>query len=183
MTFHLVLIAFGLAMDAFAVSVSSGFCIKRLRVRHALKISLSFGMFQALMPLLGWLAGFELKQVIGGVDHWIAFVLLFLIGCKMIWESRSLEPDEKKCEIMGNSRLLFLSVATSIDALTVGVTLPFLNVSLITAPLIIGIVTFILSYAGVYLGNRFGHLLESRMEMVGGIILILIGFKILLEGV
>lgn len=169
-------------MDAFAVSVSCGFCMKQLHTRHALRISLSFGLFQAVMPVFGWLAGSGMKQLIQGVDHWIAFIILSIIGCKMIWESRSLNPDSEKCRVIGNYRLLVLSVATSIDALAVGVTLPFLQVSIVTAPLIIGLVTFLLCYIGIYLGNRFGHLFESKMEVIGGIVLILIGLKILLQG-
>jgi putative Mn2+ efflux pump MntP len=181
-TLSIIMIAFALAMDAFAVSVSSGFCIKKLHIKHALKISLSFGLFQAIMPVIGWFAGFKLKEFIQGVDHWIAFILLFIIGCKMIWESRGFPGDEKDCEEIGNSQLFILSIATSLDALAVGITLPFLNISIITAPLIIGMITFILCFVGIYLGNRFGHLFEKKMEVAGGIVLILIGLKILLQG-
>ena len=183
MTLSIVVIAFALAMDAFAVSVSSGFCIKKLHLRHALRIALSFGIFQAVMPLIGWFLGHNLKRYIEGVDHWIAFVLLFFIGAKMSWESRKLPSEKEECKILGNTQLLVLSVATSMDALAVGITLPFLNVSLITAPIIIGLITFSLSFAGTYMGNRFGHIFESKMEVIGGLILIAIGIKILLEGV
>lgn len=183
MTLSIIMIAFALSMDAFAVSVSRGFCIKQLHIKHALKISLSFGLFQAIMPIIGWLAGFSLKDLIHGVDHWIAFFLLFIIGCKMIWESRSLPEDEENCKEIRNFQLFILSIATSLDALAVGITLPFLNISIITAPLIIGMITFVLCFAGIYLGNRFGHLFEKKMEVVGGVVLILIGIKILLEGI
>ena len=182
MTLSIIVIAFALSLDAFAVSVSSGFCIKQLHIRHALKISLSFGLFQAIMPIIGWLAGFRLKQFIEGVDHWIAFSLLFIIGCKMIWESRRFPENEEKCKDIGNSQLFILSIATSLDALAVGITLPFLNISIVTAPLIIGMITFVLCFVGIYLGNRFGHLFEKKIEAAGGIVLILIGVKILLEG-
>ncbi|MBN1901893.1 manganese efflux pump [Candidatus Sumerlaeota bacterium] len=182
MTLRIFIIAFALALDAFAVSVSCGFCMKQLHVRHALRISLSFGFFQALMPVIGWLAGFGMKQFIQGVDHWIAFILLAIIGGKMIWESKSLNPHKNKREVIGNSRLFMLSIATSLDALAVGIILPFLQVSIIAAPVIIGIVTFSLCYSGIYLGNRFGHLFENKMEIIGGIVLILIGVEILIKG-
>ncbi|HOE63371.1 MAG TPA: manganese efflux pump MntP family protein [Candidatus Sumerlaeota bacterium] len=183
MTLSIVIIAFALSLDAFAVSVTNGICIKRLHIRHALRVALSFGIFQAVMPMVGWLAGFGVKSFMDGVDHWIAFGLLTAIGIKMIWESRRLDT-EKVCPPdpeLGNMQLFMLSIATSIDALAVGLTLPLLSVSIFMPALIIGGITFAVCLFGVYAGNRLGHILESKIEIVGGLILIGIGLKILLE--
>ncbi len=176
-------ISIGLAMDAFAVSVANGFTIKKLHLKHALRIALSFGIFQAVMPLIGWLAGIGLKKYIVSVDHWIAFTLLTFIGVKMIYESFVIEENIKqdKEENISSGNLLLLSIATSIDALAVGLSLTFLNIAIILPALCIGIVTFILSLSGVYLGRKFGHLCENKIEIAGGVILILIGIKILYE--
>lgn len=177
----IMIIALGLAMDAFAVSVTSGFTIKILKIRYAFRIALFFGAFQAFMPMIGWLAGNSLKDMITTYDHWIAFGLLAFIGGRMMYESFRPEGEERPCDPMTVYRLLLLSIATSIDALAIGLTLSFLSVEIITPSLIIGIVTFVLSFFGVFLGNRFGHFFESKIEMIGGIILILIGIKILIE--
>ena len=177
----IIFIAFGLAMDAFAVSVTSGITIKQLKVRNALKIALFFGAFQAFMPVIGWLAGLSLRAIISSVDHWIAFGLLFVVGCKMIYESVKLEPKERTINPLDVSILLMLSIATSIDALAVGVSFAFLKVSIATPVIIIGVVTFILSFTGVYIGDRFGHFFEKKIEIAGGLILIGIGLKILIE--
>jgi putative Mn2+ efflux pump MntP len=177
----IIFIAFGLAMDAFAVSVTSGITIKQLKVRNALKIALFFGAFQAFMPVIGWLAGLSLRAIISSVDHWIAFGLLFVVGCKMIYESVKLEPKERTINPLDVSILLMLSIATSIDALAVGVSFAFLKVSIATPVIIIGVVTFILSFTGVYIGDRFGHFFEKKIEIAGGLILIGIGMKILIE--
>ncbi|RKX71695.1 manganese efflux pump MntP [candidate division WOR-3 bacterium] len=174
-----VLIALGLAMDCFAVSITSGLTIRSLRLRQAFKIAIFFGLFQALMPVVGWLAGMSLRGFIIGFDHWIAFGLLSLIGGKMIYEAIATKPERNdpfRIEV-----LLMLSLATSIDALAVGISFAFLGVSIITPVIIIGIVAFVLSFLGSYIGNRIGHLFETRIEIVGGIILILIGVKILIE--
>ncbi len=180
-TVAILFIAFGLAMDAFAVSVTSGFAIKTLKINHALRIATSFGVFQAIMPLIGWLAGFGLRDFISGVDHWVAFGLLSVIGVKMIIESTKMKSAEKKADPLNIYVLLILSVATSIDALAVGLTLSVLKTAVITPALIIGVVTFILSFIGVYIGDRFGHFFESKIEVAGGLILIIIGAKILFE--
>lgn len=177
----IVFVALGLAMDAFAVSITSGIAIKELRVRHAIRIGMFFGGFQAIMPVIGWLAGFSLKDFISSVDHWIAFGLLTFIGCKMIYESIKIEETEKKSNPLKVSILLILSIATSIDALAVGITFVFLGISIATPVVIIGMITFILSFCGVLIGDKFGHLFEKKIEILGGFILIGIGVKILIE--
>jgi len=177
----IIFIALGLAMDAFAVSITSGLTIKSLKIHNALKIAIFFGSFQAVMPLIGWLAGRSLRDFISGVDHWIAFGLLSIIGCKMIYESSKMELNKKKINPLNVYVLLMLSVATSIDALAVGLSLSFLNVSIVLPAIVIGIVTFLLSILGVYFGNRFGHYFERKIEIIGGLILICIGIKILIE--
>jgi putative Mn2+ efflux pump MntP len=177
----IIFIAVGLAMDAFAVSITSGLTIKSLKINNALKIATFFGLFQAIMPILGWLAGLSFREIISDVDHWIAFGLLFLIGCKMIYESSKMEVNNKKINPLDVYILLMLSIATSIDALAIGLTLSFLNVPIILPSIIIGTITFSLSVIGVYFGNKFGHYFERKIEMVGGFILIGIGIKILIE--
>jgi len=168
-------------MDAFAVSITSGLTIKSLRINNALKIAIFFGLFQAIMPLIGWLAGLSFRDFISGVDHWIAFGLLSVIGCKMIYESSKMGLNKKKINPLNVYVLLMLSVATSIDALAVGLSLSFLKVSIVLPAIIIGIVTFLLSILGVYFGNRFGHYFERKIQIIGGLILICIGIKILIE--
>ena len=169
-------------MDAFAVSITSGITIKRLHINHALKIALFFGLFQAIMPIIGWLAGLSLRDYISAVDHWIAFGLLSFIGCKMIYESITVQSSKKEINPLNVYVLLVLSIATSIDALAVGISFAFLKVSIVTPVIIIGTVTFLLSYLGVYIGDRIGHFFENKIEIAGGILLIGIGIKILVEG-
>ena len=175
------LIAVGLAMDAFAVSITSGITIKRLEMKHAFLIAAFFGGFQAIMPGIGWLLGLGLRDVIEGVDHWVAFGLLAFIGCKMIYEAHRIEEIEKRSDPLNIWVLLTLAVATSIDALAVGLSLSVLGMSVLLAAGVIGAVTFVLSFCGVYIGNRSGPLFEGKMEIVGGVILIGIGTKILIE--
>ncbi len=177
----LLLIAFGLSMDAFAVSISNGMTIRHQKVNNALRIGIFFGSFQALMPLIGWSAGLSFREFISGVDHWIAFVLLSFIGCKMIYESRKMGAREKEDKPMTLPTLLVLSIATSIDALAVGISFALLKISIVTPIIVIGIVTFVLSSLGVLIGNRIGHLFEKKIEILGGLILIGIGIKILIE--
>ncbi|MEA3312828.1 MAG: manganese efflux pump MntP family protein [Caldisericota bacterium] len=177
----IVAIAIGLAMDAFAASISSGIAIKNLKVNNSLKIALFFGFFQAFMPLVGWLLGIRLKYLISGVDHWIAFILLSLIGCKMIYEAMKEEQGRKIINPLNIYVLLGLSVATSIDALVIGVSFALLNVSIVIPIIIIGITTFILSFNGVFIGDRLGNLFGKKVEIAGGLILVGIGMKILLE--
>ena len=177
----IIFIAFGLAMDAFAVSITSGLTIKSLKIKNALKIAIFFGLFQAIMPIIGWLAGLSFRDYISSIDHWIAFGLLSVIGSKMIYESFHMESNKRKINQLNVYVLLIFSVATIIDALAVGLSLSFLKVSIVFPALIIGIVTFLLSILGVYIGNRFGHYFERKIEMIGGLILIFIGIKILFE--
>lgn len=180
-TLSIIFIAFGLAMDAFAVSITRGGTIKNLRIYSALAIATFFGAFQAVMPLIGWLAGLSLRDIISGFDHWIAFGLLSSIGFKMIYESFTVESSEKEINPLNVFVLLILSIATSIDALAVGISLSFLKISIAIPAIIIGTVTFLLTLLGVFIGNRFGHFFEKKIEIVGGLILIGIGVKILIE--
>jgi len=177
----IIIIAVGLSMDAFAVSVVSGAAYKHLKIRHALRMAGFFGGFQAFMPVVGALAGLTVKGYIAGYDHWIAFALLAAVGGKMIYESFKLTPPGVSFDLSSIFILLVLSLATSIDALTVGVTLPLLKIPIATAATIIGIVTFTLSALGVYIGKKTGHFFEGKIEAVGGLALIGLGAKILLE--
>jgi len=179
-TISIIFIAFGLAMDAFAVSITSGLTIKHLKINHALTIAIFFGSFQSIMPLIGWSAGLGFRNYISGFDHWIAFGLLGIVGCKMIYESSKMEVNNKKIDPLNVYVLLMLSIATSIDALAVGLSLSFLNLSIILPAIIIGMITFLLSIFGVYFGNRFGHYFEKKIEIIGGLILIGIGIRILI---
>lgn len=179
-----LLIAVGLAMDAFAVSIASGIGMKFLKVSNALTIAIFFGLFQAVMPLIGWLAGLRARDFISGVDHWVVFGLLGAIGCKMLYEAVKMGKAEKEVNLLNplNIYVLFLlSIATSIDALAVGLSFAFLKISIITPVLVIGTVTLTLAFLGVFLGDKFGHLFESKIEILGAFILIGIGTKILLE--
>ena len=184
------LVAIGLAMDAFAVSISSGICIPDLRPRHALRAAAAFGLFQFLMPVAGWLLGSTFRSLIQGFDHWIAFGLLALIGGKMVKESFEIEDpaacdDEEKEAvakgILDLGTLLGLAVATSIDALAVGLSYRMIGEPILLASLVIGVVTFALSLVGVEVGKRLGAGFERWAEVAGGVVLIGIGGKILLE--
>ncbi len=178
---NILFIALGLAMDAFAVSIASGIAMKTLHIRRAFTIALFFGAFQAFMPVIGWYSGLSLKDVVSSYDHWIAFLLLTAIGVKMIYEARKIEETESEIEVMSIYVLFVLSIATSIDALAVGLGFAFLDISIVTPVIVIGVVTFILSCIGVVIGGRVGHLFEKKIEVAGGIILIVIGIRILLE--
>jgi len=175
----ILFLGIGLAMDAFAVSIVTGSVYKELHIKHALRMALFFGAFQAIMPIIGSLAGLSLKQHIAAYDHWIAFGLLGVVGGKMILEAFEIKSAEKNLDPSNLLILLTLSVATSIDALAVGFTLSLLVRSLAFAVSAIGVITFGLSYAGVSVGKRFGHFFESKIEILGGLILIGIGIKIL----
>ena len=174
------LLAIGLAMDCFAVSIASGIILKRIQWKPMLTMALAFGFFQALMPLLGWIGASTFSHLIESVDHWIAFVLLGIIGSSMIKESREDEEEEVSASFDVKT-MLALAVATSIDALAVGVTFAFLHVNIVWAVTFIGCTTFVLSAIGVKAGNVFGMKYKSRAELAGGVILILMGIKILLE--
>lgn len=181
--FELFLIGIGLSMDAFAVSICKGLSMQKIDKKYTLCIGLFFGGFQALMPLTGYLLGSRFSGYIERFDHWIAFVLLALIGFNMIKESREEEEEEEEKPYAGVNfkELLILAVATSIDALAVGVSFAFLGVHIAPAVTLIGCTTFVLTLVGVWVGNLFGSRYKSRAELTGGIILILIGVKILLE--
>ncbi len=178
--FTLFTIAVGLSMDAFAVAICKGLAMKKITLRKALIIGLWFGGFQALMPLIGYLLGVQFQSKITSIDHWIAFVLLCFIGINMIREACSTE-EENASESLAVKEMLLLAIATSIDALAVGVTFAFLQVTILPAIAFIGLTTLILSMAGVKIGNVFGTRYKSKAEFAGGIILIVIGIKILLE--
>ncbi len=179
--FTIVVIAVCLAMDAFAVSVVSGSAYRQLKIRHALRIAVFFGGFQALMPLVGSLAGLAIKELIADYDHWLAFALLAAVGGRMIYESFKFRPARRNFNPENIFVLLALSLATSIDALAVGVTLSLLVTSIAAAVIIIGLITFVLSYFGVWIGGKFGHFFEAGIEAVGGLALITLGLKILLQ--
>ncbi len=177
---ELFIIAVGLSMDAFAVAICKGLSVRALRPRHAVVTGLYFGGFQSLMPLIGYFLGVRFQSLITSVDHWIAFVLLALIGGNMIRESRNTD-EESLSDSFSFATMLPLAVATSIDALAVGVTFAFLQVDIVPAVCFIGVTTFILSCVGVKIGNVFGAKYKSRAELFGGVVLILMGCKILLE--
>mgnify|MGYP002329217373 CR=1 FL=1 len=177
---ELFVIAVGLSMDAFAVSICKGLSTPRLRLRHSLICGGYFGLFQALMPLLGWLLGVRFQAMIASLDHWIAFILLGIIGVNMIRESRENEEESLDSSFAFRT-MLPLAVATSIDALAVGITFAFLEVSILPAVCFIAATTFLLSCIGVKVGNLCGTRFQSKAELLGGIILILLGLKILLE--
>lgn len=177
---ELFLIAVGLSMDAFAVSVCKGLAMPKCTFKKAAIVGLWFGGFQALMPANGYILGAQFQEAIASIDHWIAFVLLALIGGNMIHEA--LDNDEEEADASLDVKTMFLlAVATSIDALAIGITFAFLKVNIIPAVCFIGIVTFIISFAGVKIGNVFGARYKNKAEIVGGVILILLGLKILLE--
>lgn len=180
--FTILLIGLGLSMDAFSVSVTDGIVLKKPKPLESAKISLFFGGFQFVMPCIGYILASSFSKYITAFDHWIAFLLLAFIGGKMIYEAIcEKEEDGEIKNPLSSSTLLVLAIATSIDALAVGVTFATMAVSVLWASLIIGIMTFIISFAGVYIGSRFGNLLGNKAEIVGGIVLIGIGVKILAE--
>lgn len=182
---ELLMMAVGLAMDAFAASICKGLGMRRVNWRHALVIAAFFGGFQGLMPLVGWLLGVSFAGLIEPIDHWIAFALLVLIGAKMLWDTFHEESEDIDCPADGSKldlrELLMLAIATSIDALAVGVSLAFLGIDVVPAAIIIGIVTFVLSLIGVAIGSHFGARFERGATIAGGLILIVLGVKILLE--
>lgn len=174
-------LALGLSADAFAVSLTSGLLIQRIKINKALKIALFFGGFQCLMPLIGWLIGIRFSYLLADYDHWIAFSLLSLIGAKMIYESCQLEEKSEKFNPLDSYTLLALAIATSIDALAAGLGLSLLNHSIILAATLIGIITFGLSFIGVFIGHKIGDKVSNKVDIAGGLILIFIGSKILIE--
>lgn len=178
--FEIIVIAIGLAMDAFAVSVCKGLSMKKIDWKKTIIIAVYFGVFQALMPVFGYFLGSTFSAFVQKVDHWIAFILLSIIGVNMIKESTD-DEVEKRNDNVDFKTMVVLAIATSIDALAVGVTFAFFEVNILLAISIIGIITFILSIFGVIIGNKFGDKFQNKAELAGGIILIIIGVKILLE--
>lgn len=181
---ELLLTAVGLSMDAFAVSVCKGLGMRKMRYDQAFVIGLYFGVFQAIMPLLGWLLGTSFSRYIQAFDHWIAFILLAFIGGKMLWDvfhEKEEETTEKVDARLDHKKLFMLAIATSIDALAVGIAFACLDVQIWSSISIIGCVTLVLSFCGVWIGNRFGNRFEKKAEIAGGLVLILIGVKILVE--
>ena len=176
----LLTLAVGLAMDAFAVSICKGLAMREKVLKKGVIVGLWFGGFQALMPTIGFFLGTQFKDQITSIDHWIAFVLLGLIGINMVKEALS-NDEEQADDSIAVKEMFMLAVATSIDALAVGITFAFLNVHIVSAASMIGVCTFLISFAGVKIGNIFGTKYKSKAELAGGVILILLGFKILFE--
>jgi putative Mn2+ efflux pump MntP len=180
-TLSLLAIAAAVAMDAFAVSISSGVVLRIMHIRYALRIAAFLGGFQALMPFIGWSAGNWVRTYVAAFDHWIAFLLLLLVGVKMIYESRKDEASRAGLDPTNIYILFVLAIATSIDALAVGVSLSFLRIAIVVPVLVIGIVTFVMCFLGAYLGTMSGHLFGRKVEALGGLVLIGIGLKIVIE--
>lgn len=181
-TFTLILTAVSLAMDASAVSLAKGMALPKEKLgKYAFLLALAFGFFQALMPCIGYLAGMQFVALISSVDHWIAFLLLGWIGFNMIKEGKEETPAEETVDSIPLKNILMLAIATSIDALAAGISFAFLNVSILYAALWIGSITFILSFLCVLLGKKLGSLFQKYAEFLGGITLILLGCKILIE--
>ena len=182
-------IAVGLSMDAFAVSLTNGAVTRNLKVKHAFSIALAFGLFQAIMPMIGWLIGIAGQGIINSVDHWVAFVLLGYVGGKMLYDAvkeQKTPQSHQSRDPIGFKKLIVMAIATSIDALATGIILPS-AVGAHTAFLmavsvgIIGVTTFVICFAGVYIGKKFGDVFSSKAELLGGLVLIVIGCKILIE--
>ena len=178
--YEIIFISIGLAMDAFAVSICKGLSMKKINWKSTIIIAIYFGLFQAIMPVFGYFLGSTFSGIVQRVDHWIAFILLTIIGGNMIKESKD-DENEKRNDKVDFKTMTVLAIATSIDALAIGVTFAFFEVNIFLSIIIIGIITLILSFLGVIIGNRFGDKFQNKAEYTGGIILIFIGLKILLE--
>ena len=177
---EILLISFGLAMDAFAISVCKGLYMKKINWKKTIIIGVYFGVFQGLMPLLGYFLGTTFEKLVTSIDHWIAFILLLIIGGTMIKEAFDKEDDDYNDDTSFKT-MLILAIATSIDALAIGITFAFLQVDIVFSIFMIGIITFIMSIIGVKIGNVFGNKYKSKAQISGGVVLILLGIKILLE--
>lgn len=177
----IILIAIGLSLDSFAVSVCTGLLVNRIRFWQATKIALTLALFQSAMPLLGWLIGIQLEDLVKDYDHWIAFGLLLLIGARMIYESLKPEEERKDFNPFKLTVLIGMALSTSIDALIVGITLAFIEINIYLAVIIIGIVTYVAAMLGMLFGKKAGKWFGKKIEIVGGLILIALGVKILLE--
>ena len=178
--FSILLTGFALSMDAFAVSVTKGMTLKKINLSIATKIAFLFGLFQAVMPLIGWLFGMNFELYIRSIDHWIAVFLLSFLGIKMIVEAIK-DDDNDNSTYLDNKELIILSIATSIDALAVGVTFAFLNIDIIPICVSIGVITFLVCFIGVLIGKKIGSVFKNYAQIIGAIILILIGLNILNE--
>ena len=181
--FEIVLVAISLSLDCLAVSIAEGAVFKgeEKRIKYALKTALFFSLFQMIMPLIGWWAGYGFKNIISSFDHWIAFGLLAIIGIKMIYEGIKGESTAERKSIINIRTLVILSIATSIDALAVGISFQIMNVSLLISILVIGFFALIFSFTGFMAGNRAGRFFKGKIEIIGGAVLILIGVKIVIE--
>ncbi|MBE0432019.1 manganese efflux pump [candidate division WOR-3 bacterium] len=176
-----LLLALGLALDAFAVSVSSGLSATRIRTSDAFRVAAFFGAFQSVMPVIGWATGSTLEHALSDVDHWIAFILLSAIGIHMIYESAKPERKQRNFDILRWRVLVILSVATSVDALIAGFSFAFIEIDIMQTVIAIGLVTFLLSFAGYHIGGGLGRFFRNRVRFLGGVILIAIGVKTLLD--
>lgn len=179
--FTIILMALGLSIDSFAVSISCGLETKILKLKNVIKPAIIFGISQGSMLIIGWAAGFSFKKIITGMDHWIAFILLLIIGLKMVIESGKQKTKKANQDLLSTSILVMLGIATSIDALAVGISLAFLDVPIINTTLIVGGITIIASSIGLVVGNKIGHFFEKGIQLFGGLVLIGIGIKILIE--
>ena len=180
MTYLTVLaIALGLAMDAFSVAIAAGAVYRQMQISHVFRLAFCFGFFQMFMPVIGWFCASSVKACVAPFCHWVVYLTLLLIGGKMIYDAIKLEPEQKRTLELTFLTLIALSVATSLDALAMGVPLSLLNMQLLHTAGTIGLTTLLLSLVGVYLGKKFGHLFEKRVEILGGVVIILIGFKVL----
>lgn len=179
--FSIFLTGFALSMDAFAVSITKGITLKKINLSIAIKIAFFFGLFQAIMPLIGWLFGMNFELYIRSIDHWIAVILLSFLGIKMILDAISDDTKNDTTTYLNNKELIVLSIATSIDALAIGVTFAFLNIDIIPVCISIGIITFLVCFIGVLIGKKIGSLFKNYAQIVGGVILVLIGLNILNE--
>ena len=178
--YEIVLIAIGLSMDAFAVSICKGLSMQKMNYKNAIIIALYFAIFQGLMPIIGFFLGTTFRVFVERVDHWIAFILLLIIGINMIVEGLD-NAKPKNSDLLDFKTMIILSLATSIDALAVGITFAFFRTNLLSSTIIIASITFVLSIIGVKIGNRFGDKLQGKAKIIGGIVLIIIGIKILIE--
>jgi putative Mn2+ efflux pump MntP len=178
---EIIIIAVGLSMDAFAVSVTLGLSVRKHQIKEIIIPGIYFGFFQALMPLIGYFTGINFAAKIQSLDHWIAFVLLGFVGGKMIWDSFSKEEHQAKENPFRFAAMLLLAIATSIDALAVGITFSFFEINIFKAIVITGFATFCISIAGVKIGNIFGAKYKSKAEFIGGAVLVILGLKILVE--
>ena len=174
----IIFISLSLATDAFAASICKGICLKKITASNLLIIGLYFGFFQSIMPLIGYFISLTFKDLIINIDHWLAFILLFILGFNLLKEAKNYDEGDDKLDFRS---MFLLAIATSIDALAIGITFAFLKVDIILPIIIIGLITFILSIIGVIIGHKFGNYFQTLAKVVGGIILIFIGFKILLE--